>query len=217
MKPGLIYITMILDCSGSMKTIQHATISGFNSFIKEQNKLPGEAKVTLVQFDHRYQVDYLCLELSKVPQLTNTTYVPDGWTAMNDAICRTIDELGSRLAELPESERPEKNLVVILTDGEENASVSFTSRDIKEKITHQKEKYSWEFVFLGANIDAISVANDIGINPNASITYAANSRGITEVLTSGLVNLVKNYRNDSAVFGFSQKDRDAQTKAGVAP
>lgn len=172
---NLTAITVILDRSGSMEPIDKDTCGGLNTFIAEQRKAEGRATMTLVRFNGTYELDYLDKPIAEVKPLT--TLYPMGGTALNDAIGKTIDELGGRLSRLPEAERPGKVVVVIVTDGEENASKVFTAAQIKEKIEHQRHNYNWQFVFLGANQDAIANARALGISAAHSANYSmSNSR-----------------------------------------
>lgn len=173
------HITIVLDRSGSMESVREDTIGGFNVFLNEQKAEPGQATLTLVQFDNEYEVVYDTLPLAKVPPLTQKTFQPRGSTALLDAIGRAMNETGKRLAEMPDSERPGKVLLVIMTDGYENASQEFTSEQIFQKITHQREVYSWQIVFIGANQDAIATGSSLGIAPSNSLNYVADSAGTT--------------------------------------
>lgn len=177
MKKDSAEIVFILDRSGSMGSMAQEAISGFNAFLEDQKKLPGEARLTLVLFDHEYTLVYGGKDIKSAEPLCDHTYVPRGCTALLDSIGRTIDDVGKRLNEMAEEERPGKVLVAILTDGLENASSDFTKAKISEMISHQREKYAWEFVFLAANQDAISEAAKIGINANLSMNYCCDSAG----------------------------------------
>lgn len=157
-----------------MSSIAADMRGGFDSFIAKQKELQGECKVTLTQFDDKYEVVYKGKDLDEVPPLV---LEPRGWTALLDAVGRTINETGARLRKLAESKRPERVLFVIITDGMENKSVEFTREKVFEMITHQREKYSWEFIFLGANQDAIATARDLGISLQGAATYQASAVG----------------------------------------
>jgi uncharacterized protein YegL len=180
MKKGLSEIVAIIDRSGSMCSIKNDSIGGFNSFLNDQKKVPGEATFTLILFDHEYIVMHNNVPIKKVSELTNTTYVPRGLTALHDAIGRTIVTVGERLHNTSEEQRPEKVIVAILTDGEENESKEYSLEKIKEMITHQKNTYGWEFIFLAANQDAFKTGAKMGIDAKDSICFAATGRGITE-------------------------------------
>jgi hypothetical protein len=170
-------ITIILDRSGSMASVAHDTIGGFNRFVEDQKGGHGEAALTLVQFDNQYEVVYAGTPIADVPVMTGETFVPRGSTALLDAIGRTIDDTGRRLASLPEAQRPETVIIVIITDGYENASRRYTSHRVGEMIAHQSDIYSWQFVFLGANQDAIATAASMGVDAGSALTYAATPIG----------------------------------------
>lgn len=168
-------IIALLDKSGSMGSLRESTITGFNSFIKEQKTLDGEANVTLALFDTSSIEIYKNKDLRDVNPLVWEDYRPGGGTALYDALGDIIDSTGSELASLKEDERPNNVIVLIITDGEDNESRRFRPAQIKEKITHQESKYSWKFIFLGANIDVEKAATSIGIN--AFATYSADVTG----------------------------------------
>lgn len=184
-------ITVILDKSGSMRSLINDTVGGFNSFLTEQKEQPGEATLTLVQFDTKNRVVVDGAPLKDVKELTEASYRPGGNTALLDALGATINKVGQRLAETPEEERPGKVIFLVMTDGEENASNEFTKEQIKTMVEHQTEKYNWSFVFLGANIDSITTATSMGFaaanasNYNATgvgtrAAYNAISAGVTQ-------------------------------------
>ena len=181
MKRGLVEIVCIIDRSGSMSVLVNDAIGGFNSFLADQKKQPGEAYLTFIQFDNEYEVVHENKPIKDVPALTADTYRPRGSTALLDAIGKTIDDVGRRLTNTPDDKKPEKVIVVILTDGEENASHIFKRGEIKEKIKHQEEKYSWTFLYLGANQDAFAEASSMGICACNTATYPTTSKGITDV------------------------------------
>lgn len=174
-KPENAAIAVVLDRSGSMQSIRDATIEGFNEFLQGQKAAPGEATLTLVQFDDHYEVDHDAAPLAEVSPLNTKTYVPRGSTALLDAIGRTINTLGERLAAMSEHDRPARVLFAIITDGQENASREFTRAKVFEMITHQREKYAWEFMFLAANQDAIASGRDMGIDPAFAADFNANA------------------------------------------
>ena len=177
MNMNLTEIAFILDRSGSMEHLTGSTISGFNEFLEKQKNLPGEAKLTTVLFDDTYELLHDAVDIKEVRPITTNEYWTRGCTALYDAVGKTIDNIGVRLAATPEEERPSKVIVVITTDGYENASREYSQVDVKNKITHQTEKYSWEFIFLGANINSEEVAADIGICSAKAANYAATNTG----------------------------------------
>lgn len=214
MRSDFTDISVVLDRSGSMASVATDTIGGFNTFLAEQKKQPGKATLTLAQFDDVYEVVHDGKPLAEVPELTSRTFVPRGSTALLDAIGNTINRTGKRLADMPDTERPGKVIVVILTDGFENASREFSKEKINEMIAHQRDKYQWEFVFIGANQDAIATAASYGIGAHSTMTYAANAVGTQHAFAS-VANLTSNYRAGRAA-AFTEADRDAQKDAGAA-
>ncbi len=177
MKKGLTKIVFVVDRSGSMASVSKDMIGGFNRYIKTQkeNKV-GECSVTFVQFDTSYDVVYKNISVENVQDLTDETFVPRGSTALYDAVGKAVTDVGIELNLLTEDERPEKVLVVILTDGEENASRKFTSEQVKELVKHQTDVYKWEFVYIGANQDVWAVGNTLGISASNITSYVSSGR-----------------------------------------
>lgn len=198
MRDNLTEIIFILDKSGSMQPLTEDTIGGFNSFIDKQKGEPGEALVTTVLFNDTYKVLYNGVKIEEIEPMNKEVYHPNGMTALYDAVGKTITEVGNRLANTSENDRPSKVIVVITTDGEENASKEYSQRKVKEMITHQTEKYSWEFIFLGANIDTVSAGASIGIKADNSISYTATSKGIDSVYCA-LTSAISDYRMTGSV------------------
>jgi len=178
MKNQLTEIAFVLDRSGSMQSQLEAAISGFNDFLREQRSAPGEARFTLVLFDDQYEVPCNAIPIAEAVELDTSTFVPRGSTALLDAVGRTIDDLGGRLAATAEESRPGQVILVILTDGLENASEKYTWKDISKKIKHQRDTYRWEFLFLGANQDAIATASQMNIAAGSAMSYVQDSHGI---------------------------------------
>lgn len=176
MKESLTEIVCVIDRSGSMQDVRSDAIGGFNSFIEEQKKVPGEATLTVVLFNDDYEFLHRGVALESV-KLDEENYVPSSNTALLDAIGRTIDDVGNRLSNTPESDRPGKVILTILTDGLENASTEYTRDRINEMIKHQREKYSWEFVFLAANQDAFAEGASMGIPSDTTMAFAATPEG----------------------------------------
>ena len=162
-------IIVVLDRSGSMRDIQYETESGFDVFIKKQLETPDETKVSLYQFDDKYDVVYENESLDKVPPLS---LIPRGMTALLDAIGKTIQSRGEFYASLPEEERPERIMFVVITDGEENSSTEYTLEAIKSMVTLQQDVYKWQFVFLGADIDAMSAGQGMGFSRASSMSFS---------------------------------------------
>ena len=169
MNKQLTEIAYILDRSGSMQPMVESAITGFNSFLKDQQETPGKANFTLVLFDDEYLLHADRSPLTDVRPLDASSYVPRASTALLDAIGRTINNIGKQLAKTPEKDRPGKVIIAIYTDGYENASTDYTAKKIRKMIRHQTDNYGWEFLFLAANEDAIATAASYGIDSkNAS-------------------------------------------------
>lgn len=175
MNANLTEIVFVLDRSGSMEAMVEPAVSGFNRLLREQQQTPGSARFTLVLFDDQYEVPISSQPIAEVAELDAMTYVPRGSTALLDAIGRTIDELGAKLAATPEAERPGQVIVAILTDGMENASSRFTWRRVAASIRHQTDVYEWQFLFLGANQDAIATAGRINIQSVNAANFAMDA------------------------------------------
>lgn len=215
MKNGYSDITVVLDRSGSMACLVDEVIGAFNTFVDEQQQVAGQASFSLVQFDDRYEVYLDAVDLAKVGRLDRTTYVPRGMTALYDAVGRAIVATGTRLAALDEAERPDKVVFLVQTDGEENASHEYDAATLQEMIRHQQDKYAWEFVFLGANIDAGSVAEEIGIARDKALQYANNADGTRAAFAAVSDNLAGFRRGDRQHMAYAEEDREAQRKAGA--
>ena len=168
-------IAALLDRSGSMESIADDTRGGFDAYITAQRGQSGSTLVTLAQFDTEYDVVYQNRAVDQVPALT---VEPRGMTALLDAIGRFVTDVGSGLAALPERDRPGDVTVLVMTDGHENASVAWTKEAVRELISQQETVYDWDFVFLGANMDAIDVGTGLGFAPGKSLTYAASGAGV---------------------------------------
>jgi hypothetical protein len=153
-----------------METVREATIESFNQFVTQQRSLPGEANLFLAQFNTEYQVLF-DKPIANAPMLSYLTYQPNGSTALYDAMGLTIDSLGQRLSAMPESDRPNKVICVILTDGLENSSRRYSQQMVAERVEHQRMKYCWEFVFLGANQDAVLTARGFNIPMEAAMSF----------------------------------------------
>jgi hypothetical protein len=205
------HISFVIDRSGSMQTIKNDTIGGFNQFLNDQKNQSGKCTISFYQFDDNHEKVHDFKPIEEVPDLDEKTFVPSGGTALLDAVGRAVSETGEKLASLDESERPEKVIVVIVTDGMENASTNFSYSQIKDMIAHQENTYNWKFVFLGANQDAIKVGASMGVSAGTSMSYAANSVGVQNLYasTSGLVSSLRSAKShDLQNISYSQKDRD---------
>lgn len=174
---NLTEMVFILDRSGSMSGLESDTIGGYNSLLEKQRKEVGTATVTTVLFDDQYEMIHDHVAIGKVKDITNKEYFARGMTGLLDAVGKTINHVGNRHKNALDSEVPGKTMVVIITDGYENASREFALPQVKQMIERQKEKYGWEFLFLGANIDAVTTAAGFGISADRAVTYEADSVG----------------------------------------
>lgn len=189
-------VNVIIDRSGSMEGLTHDTIGGFNTFVSDQKNVPGDVSFTLCLFNTDYNVVHDSVPLASVPNLTAETYRANGYTALYDALGATIHNVGVKLAALPEEERPSKVIFLVITDGEDNRSKEYTLEQVRSMVTHQREKYSWEFVFMGANIDAIKAGTSLGVAAVNSVSYSASSIG-TRRLYGAVSQSLGSYRVSS--------------------
>jgi uncharacterized protein YegL len=177
MKKGLTELVFILDKSGSMGGLEKDTIGGYNSMLEKQKAVPGECLITTVLFDNDYELLHDRIDIRAVSPITEKEYAVGGSTALLDAIGRTIHKIGNAQMNTADDYRAEKVMFVIITDGEENSSREYSAEKVKAQIQRQKEKYDWEFIFLGANIDAVETAGRFGIAPDRAQNYHADSEG----------------------------------------
>ncbi len=177
MKKNLTELVFILDRSGSMQGLEADTIGGFNSMLEKQKKEPGEAFVSTVLFDHDTQVLHDRVPVRRARPITDREYYVRGSTALLDAVGGAIRHIGNIHKYARREDVPEHTLFVITTDGMENASRRYSAPQIREMILRQKEKYGWEFLFLGANIDAVAAAGALGIAPDRAADYRCDSAG----------------------------------------
>jgi len=194
MKKGLTELVFILDRSGSMAGLESDTIGGFNAMIEKQKKAEGEAFVSTVLFDNTSVVIHDRVDVQKISPMTEEQYTVRGCTALLDAVGKAIHHIGNVHKYAREEDRPEHTMFIITTDGMENASHYFTAEQIKQKIERQKSKYGWEFIFLGANIDAAETARHIGIERNRAVSYRSDSIGTKlnyEVISEAVCSMRK--------------------------
>ena len=177
MKKNLTELVMILDRSGSMGGLESDTIGGYNSMLKKQFETEGEVLVSTVLFDNTSEVLYDRIPLEKMPQMTRKEYYVRGCTALLDAVGGAVRHIGNVHKYAREEDRPEKTIFVITTDGLENASCEYSYDRVKKMVERQKEKYGWEFLFLGANIDAIETAGRFGITADRAANYHSDRKG----------------------------------------
>jgi len=206
------HISVLLDRSGSMGTVKDETITGFNYFLKEQKDAGDNATFTLVQFDSEStDVVHEARQIREVPDLNQDTYLPRGSTPLLDALGQTIISTGKTLAGIPESNRPDKVVFVVITDGEENASHQFTKARVKEMIDHQTGKYNWKFIFLGANQDAFAEAGSVGIARSMAANYSPAQTKVAFVGTSANVASYRRLGRSEALH-YSEEQRQRMVK-----
>jgi uncharacterized protein YegL len=213
MKKDLVELVFILDRSGSMAGLEKDTIGGFNSMIKRQKETKGQALVTTVLFDDHYELIHQRKQISNVNDMTTNEYFVRGTTALLDAIGRSITQIIACHKKLKNDEIPEKTVVVITTDGMENASREYSSAKIKQMIEFQKEKYQWEFIFLGANMDALNTAKDFGISEDRVANYHADEEG-TELNFRVIAETISELRVKKSISSDwkNEIDEDYQTR-----
>ncbi len=193
MKKDLTELVFILDRSGSMASLSQDTIGGFNSMIEKQKTVDGECLVSLVLFDNNSEVVYDRVPLKDIPVLTDKEYYARGCTALIDALGGSIHHIGNVHKYAREEDVPEKTMFIVTTDGMENASTNYTSDRVKAMITRQQEKYGWEFLFLGATIDAVETARRYGIRENRAVRFHNDHEGV-ELNYKVLSEAVSSYR-----------------------
>ena len=192
MKKDFTEIVFILDESGSMDSLKSDTVGGFNSMIEKQKKEAGEAVVTTICFNHNDRIVHDREDISKISKMTDTQYCPNGSTALYDAVGEAVNHISSIHKYAREEDRPEHTIFIITTDGMENASRKYSQADVK-KLIEEKKELGWEFVFLGANIDAARSACDIGISKESAVDYVPDSFG-THTLFNAVSCAVSNAR-----------------------
>ena len=211
MKKDLTELVFILDRSGSMSGLEADTIGGFNSMIEKQKKETGEAVVSLVLFDNDTEVIYDRIPLDKIKRLNKKQYYVRGCTALLDAVGSSIRHIKKLRDKMAEEELPEKTVFIITTDGMENASREYTYSKVKKMIENRKKKNNWEFIFLGANIDAVEVADRFGVSANRAMNYVCDKKGI-KLHYDAVAGAVSAIRNSKA-----GKEREVLFEAACAP
>lgn len=221
-RPNKTDINFVIDRSGSMQAIAEAMSQGVNELVGKQRNVPGECTVTIYEFSDTPRTALVARPLAEVPEYRLD---PGGQTALYDAMAYAIDETGKRLAGMPEAERPGQVLFVVITDGQENHSRKYSLLErgrerVFEKVTHQRENYAWEFIFMGANQDAYATATGLGIAASNNVTYQA-TKGGTRAALDGLSLGVERYRR-TATGGrmdgiYDQKAHDAMTAGPGLP
>ena len=178
MKRDYTHLIIVLDASGSMSPIQNDIKGSFNEFLKKQREAEGKTVFDLYQFNDEAVRIVKSANLAQFHDDLMSRYKCTGCTALNDAICIAMDTIGQEFANMPEEERPEHVLCVIITDGEENASREYTTEDVKDRIEHQKTKYNWQFEFLAANQDAFETGESFGLDEDDCMDFECNSEGV---------------------------------------
>ncbi|MCD5310452.1 vWA domain-containing protein [Kineosporia babensis] len=204
--PNFTAIAVVMDRSGSMAGIARDAEQALAAFIAEQAGLPGRCTIRLADFDTEYTTVYPSTPIDQAPAYELR---PRGGTALLDALGRTITEFGEELAALPEDQRPGNVVLVVQTDGHENSSQEWTHEQVLASITRQSDEYGWNFVFLGANQDAIDAGGRLGFKAEASITYAASGAGVRSAMKSASSYVGAARRGEAA--GFTAADRQAAT------
>ena len=198
MKNNITELVFILDRSGSMAGLESDTIGGFNSMIEKQKKQDGECYVSTVLFDDESEVLHDRVKLGDISKMTDNDYTVRGCTALIDAIGGAIRHIGNIHKYARPEDVPEHTMFVITTDGQENASYRYTSEQVKKMIERQKEKYGWEFLFIGANIDAVETAAQYGISEDRAVNYVPDPTG-THILYESVSAVVGNVRANKAI------------------
>ena len=214
-KEDLTHIAIILDRTGSMEEIREDTIGGFNAFLKEQQALPDEATLSLIQFDSQdsYEVIHHFEKIKSVPKLTPETYVPRASTPLLDAIGRGINDLESALGKMQPEKRPANVVMVIITDGQENSSREFGKNQIVKMIKAKQEK-DWQFVYLSADLDSINDAMEYGMHAHATMAFAKTPVGTQHMWSSSSKALACYRAKKSKSIFFDKEDRADEPKPG---
>lgn len=193
MKNNITELVFILDKSGSMEGLENDTIGGFNSMLKKQSDVEGDCRITTVLFNDKPHLLHDRIDINAVSPMTHKEYYVGGSTALLDAIGGAIDKLVAVQKNTAEDYRADNVMFVIITDGYENSSVEYSADKVKAMIKHEKDKYNWEFVFLGANIDAVQTAGRFGISSHMAADYVADSTG-TALNFATMSNFIADYR-----------------------
>ncbi len=212
MRSDYTHLAVILDRTGSMESIRDDTIGGFNAFLEEQQQQPGHATLTLVQFDTQdpYEVVHRLRPIGEVPKLTRATYVPRASTPLLDAMGRGINDLEQSIMTLPEADRPSRVVMVVITDGQENSSREFRKDQIVKMIEEKQAKYDWQFVFLSADLAAITDALASGVKAAQAMAFDKTAQG-TNAAWKSVSTRIAQFRAAAAPdVSFQEEDRSQQ-------
>ena len=212
MKNEMTELVFILDKSGSMAGLEKDTIGGFNALVEKQRNLPGDVRVTTVLFNQAYELHHDRISLEGISPLTETDYEVGGMTALLDAIGSTIQKISNAQQRTLEKERADKVMFVITTDGMENASCEYDYKKIREMIAAQKAHSNWEFIFLGANIDAVATALEFGVQEEFAVEYHADAEG-TQLNYKVLNEAVTSFRTGKSLDRNWKKDIEKDFKS----
>ena len=215
MKKNLTELVFILDKSGSMSGLESDTIGGFNSMLEKQKGVDGDCNVTTVLFDNNYELLHDRIDIKAIGPISDKEYQVGGTTALLDAIGRTVNKIINVQKRSGEEYRADKVMFVIITDGYENSSREYSSDKVKALIEQQKEKYNWEFIFLGANIDAVETAGRYGISADRAVDYVPDSKG-TRLNFMMMAETVAGFRKTGRVDDASLNEirEDAKKRGG---
>lgn len=202
--PNLTLIGVVVDRSGSMSSCRSDMEGGLNTFINEQAKLPDQAELTLAQFDTEYEIVHQPMDIKKVPPYS---LVPRGGTALLDAMGRFITEIGENLTARAEQDRPGRVIICVVTDGYENSSHDWSREQVRKLVTQQQDDYQWEFVFLGANIDAVAEGSSLGIRATSSMTFDTANAAASYNAMSGYVAQSRAAAPGAMAASFTDEDR----------
>jgi len=198
MKKNLTEIVVVLDKSGSMNSIREDTIGGFNTFIEDQRKAEDDANITLIGFNQRVDEVYKSIDIKEIDLLTEKNYVPNGMTALYDAIGTAVGTMKEEIAKREEEDRPKQVIVVVITDGFENSSKEYSNTDVKTMIKRMETVHDWSFVYIGANQDAFEVGGGMGFKRRSTMSWDSDAAGSAQMYGT-LSKSVKSYRSTGEV------------------
>lgn len=205
------HVTFVLDSSGSMSAIEDDTKGGFNSFLEDQRDEAGDATVTLYDFNTNVHLVYQGYPIEDAPKLDDGNYTPGGRTALHDAISTAITETAERVGALDAEHRPDNVIIVVLTDGKENASET-SQETVQQLVEYRREEHDWEFLFIGANQDAALTASSMGIDADRSLNMAHSGEGARAAYES-TSERISQARREGATGGYDETDREKQENA----